>query len=289
MTILLKDVITIPERAGAEDYVLRLTDSVGPDRVAATLDAYVVTPQLVDAFDAALGLVADSVSTGVNRGAFLRGSFGSGKSHFMAVLHAILRHDPHARAKSALQPVIARHDGQLQGRKFLPLAFHLLGAESMEAALLGGYITQMEELHPGAPLPAVHRSDTLFLDADRLRQRLGDAEFFADLNGGDAEVEDAWSAVLGSGSWTATTYDQARSSSPSSSRRLELVTTLVHVYFRSYTRQAGYVDLDTGLAAISSHARGLGYDAVVLFLDELVLWLAFAVQDRESSDASLRS
>src|SRR3712207_7016391 len=30
-----------------------------------------------------------------------------------------------------------------------------------------------------------------------------------------------------------------------------------------------------------SHAKGLGYDAVVLFLDELVLWLAFSVQDRE--------
>ena len=29
MTTLLRDVIDIPERAGAEDYVLRLTDSVG--------------------------------------------------------------------------------------------------------------------------------------------------------------------------------------------------------------------------------------------------------------------
>src|SRR5674536_210797 len=45
--------------------------------------------------------------------------------------------------------------------------------------------------------------------------------------------------------------------------------------------QASYVDLDTGLSAISSHAASLGYDAVVLFLDELVLWLAFSVQDRE--------
>ena len=52
-------------------------------------------------------------------------------------------------------------------------------------------------------------------------------------------------------------------------------------YFSSYTQQAGYVDLDTGLAAITAHAKGLGYDAVVLFLDELVLWLAFSVQDRE--------
>jgi hypothetical protein len=55
----------------------------------------------------------------------------------------------------------------------------------------------------------------------------------------------------------------------------------VQSYFGAYTQQASYVDLDTGLAAIAAHARGLGYDAVVLFLDELVLWLAFSVQDRE--------
>ena len=30
---------------------------------------------------------------------------------------------------------------------------------------------------------------------------------------------------------------------------------------------------------ISEHAKSLGYDAVVLFLDELVLWLAFSVRD----------
>ena len=35
-----------------------------------------------------------------------------------------------------------------------------------------------------------------------------------------------------------------------------------------------FVPLDQGLAAISSHAKVLGYDGVVLFLDELVLWLA---------------
>ena len=32
---------------------------------------------------------------------------------------------------------------------------------------------------------------------------------------------------------------------------------------------------------MARHAKGLGYDAVALFLDELVLWLAFSVQDRE--------
>ena len=280
MSTLLKDVIDIPERAGAEDYVLRLTDSVGEGHVGRTLDAYVVTPALAESFDAALGLVADAVSAGVSRGAFLTGSFGSGKSHFMAVLHAILRHDPHARAKPELQPVIARHDATLQDLRFLPLAFHLLGAESMEEALFGGYLRQLAQLHPGAPLPAVHRSEALFDDADRMRSRLGDEDFFAGLNG-SAGAEDEWSALLGSGSWDADSYAQARAASPASSDRLKLVSALVDSYFQAYVGHADYVDLDTGLAAISAHAQRLGYDAVVLFLDELVLWLAFAVQDRE--------
>ena len=71
MSVLLRDVIEIPEHAGAEDYVLRLTDSVDSDAVAQTLSDYVVTPALVEAFDTALGLVADAIQSGVSRGAFL--------------------------------------------------------------------------------------------------------------------------------------------------------------------------------------------------------------------------
>ena len=35
-----------------------------------------------------------------------------------------------------------------------------------------------------------------------------------------------------------------------------------------------FVDIDAGLAIISRHAKQLGYDALILFLDELILWLA---------------
>ena len=43
----------------------------------------------------------------------------------------------------------------------------------------------------------------------------------------------------------------------------------------SWTSQQGrFVDLDTGLGVMSRHAKSLGFDAVVLYLDELVLWLA---------------
>lgn len=284
MSTLLRDVIDIPERAGAEDYVLRLTDSVGAEAASRTIDDYVVTEAIAQAFDDALGLVAEAVGSGVSRGAFLVGSFGSGKSHFMAVLHALLRHEPAARAKAELQAVIAKHDHALYERKILPLAFHLLGAKTMEQALFEGYIRQIRELHPGAPLPAIHKSDALLEDASSMRERLGDDAFFAGLNGGASKGDDGadpWAAVLGSGSWDGARYDEARAASPASELRQQLVSALVETYFTAYTQQAEFVDLDTGLAAISSHAKGLGYDAVVLFLDELVLWLAFSVQDRE--------
>ena len=118
-----------------------------------------MTPALAEAFDAALGLVAEAMTSGVSRGAFLTGSFGSGKSHFMAVLHALLRHNPAARAKAELQPVIARHDDVLLDKNVLPLAFHLLGAESLEQALFRGLHPADRPAAPGAPLPALHESD----------------------------------------------------------------------------------------------------------------------------------
>ena len=283
MSALLREVLDIPEQAGAEDYVLRLTDSIEPAAVATTVDEYVVTPALAEAFDAALGLVAESVTSGVSRGAFLAGSFGSGKSHFMAVLHALLRHDPAARAKAELQPVVARHDGVLLDKTVLPLAFHLIGAESLEQALFSGYIRQIRQLHPGAVLPALHQSDGILADAERQRARDGDERFFAGLNGGMAGrgVTDRWSNLLGEGTWTAESYAAARAAEPGTQSRQLLVTALVQNYFSAYTQQASYVDLDTGLAAIAADAKSLGYDAVVLFLDELVLWLAFSVQHRE--------
>lgn len=117
MSILLRDVITIPERAGAEDYVLRLTEGVGHDRVADTMRNYVVTPALAESFDQALGLVEEAVRSSISRGAYLTGSFGSGKSHFMAVLHALLGNEPVARSEPLLQPVIAHYDPVLEDKR----------------------------------------------------------------------------------------------------------------------------------------------------------------------------
>lgn len=279
MTTLLRDVIDIPDRVGADDYVLRLTDSTGDDaHIRATLDEYVITESLRNNFFSALDIVADALTKNTSRAAYLTGSFGSGKSHFMAVLYALLGN--HAAVRTAkFQDLTGRYDGELAGKKILRLTYHLLGAKTLEQAVLRGYVEQITRLHPDAPLPAVHLSDTLLTDAENLRKRLGDEEFLAGL-GSASGGDDGWGGLLGAG-WDLPRYEAALAAPPEDPERRELVSALVNSYFKSFTETADYVDLDRGLVAISEHAKALGYHAVVLFLDELVLWLAFSVRDTE--------
>src|SRR6266699_4908503 len=113
---LLRDLIDIPERVHAGDFVLNLSKGVGEE---STIRQYVVTDQLAECFDEALGIIQSAVQGRVSRAAYLDGSFGSGKSHFMAVLHAILRGNPAARGKEKLAGVVGKHDGWLKDRTFL--------------------------------------------------------------------------------------------------------------------------------------------------------------------------
>lgn len=146
---LLRDVIDIPERVTAKDFVVGLAEGVEDKQ--RTLSTYVVTPQVSQCFDQALGLVAQAVQDRRSRAAFLHGSFGSGKSHFMAVLYQLLQHDPDARAIPELGAVVATHDDDLAGKRILPLTYHLIGAKNLEEAVLGGYVAQIRAAHPEAP------------------------------------------------------------------------------------------------------------------------------------------
>jgi chromosomal replication initiation ATPase DnaA len=93
---LISDIFDIPAQVHQGDFVLRLTEGV--ERPADTLSTYVVTPQLVICFDQALNLIKSAIDTRSSNGAYLHGSFGSGKSHFMAVLTLLLQRYPEARA-----------------------------------------------------------------------------------------------------------------------------------------------------------------------------------------------
>lgn len=173
--------ITIPERVHQGDFVLELAKGV--TQADKTLRDYVVTPQLVDAFNNALGFIQQAVLTGGSKAAYLHGSFGSGKSHFMAVLRLLLAGNTQARATPELAEVVARHSWT-DGRKFLLVPYHMVGSRDMESAILGRYAEFVRVHRPEAPVPGFYLAEGMFEDARELRDRMGDDSFFAKLNEG---------------------------------------------------------------------------------------------------------
>ncbi|WP_432957272.1 phage resistance protein [Micromonospora haikouensis] len=272
---LLRDLIDIPTSVGEGDFVVKAAEG-------ADLSRYVVTDQLRDNFADALRRIGHAVTTGRSQAAFLHGSFGSGKSHFMAVLREILAHNPEARKVQNLTGPVVAADPWLPGRSFLTLTLHMLDARSVEQAILEGYLRHVAVAHPDAPVPAVHRSDALLENAAGLRRTLGDDKFFAALGGGTtapgAAVGLAAHRARAEG-WNPQRYAEAAAQPPGTKERDVLVSALTQAFFSGAVHSAEYLDLDTGLAVITRHAKALGYDAIVLFLDELILWLSGRIAD----------
>lgn len=273
------DIFTIPEAVHQGDFVLRLTEGLQADKRRQTLQQYVVTPQLVQSFKQALSLIGSAVNGNSSKGAYLHGSFGSGKSHFMAVLDMILEGDADARAIPELAGVVREANTWWEGGRYLVVPFHMIGARSMEQAILGGYAAHVREKHPDAPTPGFYRSAELIDNAHRLRGQMGDESFFKAL-GGSSGGDGGWGSM--EAGWDAASYEAAALADPDNAEHRRLVGDLVDAFFRHLHANAdtdNYVSLDRGLAVMSEHARDLGYRAVVLFLDELILWLASHSQD----------
>ena len=283
---LVSELLDLPQQVNKGDFVLNLAAGVADANASATLRNYVVTPQLAACFDQALGIIKSAVDSSSSKACYLHGSFGSGKSHFMAVLHLLLRNNPDARAIKELAGAVAKHNAWTQGRKFLLVPFHMIGSRSMEQGILGQYANYVRQLHPTAPIPGVYLAESLFEDAKSLRTDMGDAGFFQKLNqnktppGGGGKG--GWGSI--SAGWNGASFDAAVAAPPGDRERTRLVGDLIGAFFRSYHNVASgqieaYLDLDKGLAVISQHAQALGYDGLILFLDELILWLASHAAD----------
>ena len=292
---LIADLLDLPERVRKGDFVLKLSQGVTePEK---TLQQYVVTPQLVTCFDDALQFIRSAVDASNSKACYLHGSFGSGKSHFMAVLHLLLEHNTFVRSIPELAKVCDDHRW-VENKKFLLVPYHMIGARNMESAILGGYVDHVQKHHPGCPLPGVYLADDIFDNAKQYRARLGDEKFFEDLNkrkdepavrqndtdasSANPSSQSAGPAAKGWGKlegWNAARFEAALQAPPKSKERSQLVSKLVENIFPAFRgvsqgKDEAYVDLDEGLAIISEHAKSLGYDGLILFLDELILWLA---------------
>lgn len=301
---LLRDVIDIKTSISTSDFVLKLAEAVTEEGAAHALRDYVVTERLLENFDEALGLIKAALDGHTSKAAYLHGSFGSGKSHFMAVLHALLRGDQAARSRKDFDSVLGKH-AWLGGerKRFLLVPYHMLGAKSLEQRVLGGYVSHVRKLHPEATTPQVYRTDALFEDIHSHRQRMGDEKFIEGLAGANTGavsvgVDDDWGDAF---AWTSQLLSTALEAEEldggeimldlvNPSTPAELRAKLVHdassTWFPGFARNAaedehGFISLDAGLAVIAEHAKSLGYHGLILFMDELILWLANRVHDQK--------
>lgn len=306
--LVLRDVIDIKEDVHAGDFKIDL--SQGFSETDARVAEYVVTEQLQKQFRKALGIVAAAVRSGDSHAAYLHGSFGAGKSHFLTVLHAALNNDQAARSKPRLAEVLAEHQDWLPASRFLMVPYHLVGSTDLDSALLGGYVHMVSALHPEAPTPAVYRADALLVDARRQREFLADDAKFRQWLGADTQAPQAPAAdqdgdgegnededdvpvldagtgdVAVAGDWSSADLDLAFAAHAGDPLRDRLVSALVSGPMASYVQAArgdkdSFVPLENGLKIISRHAKTLGYDGIVLFLDELILWLQAHMGDQD--------
>ncbi|MFR9751408.1 BREX-2 system ATPase PglY [Nocardia sp. 004] len=297
---LLRDLIDIKEHVAGSDYVLTLADAVTEEGSTKAVTDYVLTERLLGNFDEALALIKSALDGNTSKPAFLHGSFGAGKSHFMAVLYALLSGNPAARARTEFDSLLTKHEWLLSdGKKFLMVPYHMIDAKAMEQRVLGGYVEFVRDKHPEAPIPPVYRTDALFTDLRQLRETMGEQQFLAALNRDyGADTDDEWGETAAF--WTtqridtALTADEAQDGSgldlvhPTTPRELraKLVhdagTTLLPGFTqRAAEEESGFISLDAGLSVIAAHAAALGYDGIILFLDELILWLASLIHDEK--------
>jgi hypothetical protein len=164
--------------------------------------------------------------------AYVHGSFGSGKSHFMSVLSLMLSPDASdqsvAWSEKELHALRVKH-GWLQEKKILRLHLHMIGASSLEAKLFPEYLTRTRELFPDAVLPRLFADEGLFRDAQSLRGQMDDEAFFSTLNEG-RKPDPRWGNRATGALWNADRFERAiESNDPGERQKLfdALVKTLV--------------------------------------------------------------
>ena len=200
----------------------------------------------------------------------------------MAVLHLLLQHDARAR-RHELARVCVKHDW-VQGKKFLLVPYHMIGARNMESAILGGYADHVRRAPPRRPpgrastwpttsstTPATtaQRWATRRSSPTEQRTGAGGVEVGQDRRGRGRRR--AFEAALAAPPGDETARPARRRPGQAPLPRLP--------GGRGRGKTESFLSLDKGLSVISRHAKELGYDALILFLDELILWLATHAAD----------
>ncbi len=250
------DHLVLPTDVSTDAFIVRVTK---PTRES--LATYVLPRNVYTQVDDMLGVVGQRLAQGKDVGRFLHGSFGSGKSHLMQVLGAMLARNEavYEVGDPRLRELRQKHPW-LDERKILIVNVHMMDkVHSLASALYQAY---NGALPSDVPELELSDHDKIFDLIDRDAERMGGMDAMIELlrrdgvlpslqffernrNGGLAAQQDLAARLL---TW------RNHGEEPISPEEL-------------------WMDPRDGFEAISRHAREHGYGAIAWFIDELIIWI----------------
>lgn len=256
-TLTISDIFDLP--ADVPACIVKIQDFDDPETLRQNVRDYVISDTVGQEMERLVErIVHSAVRQESGTGHYLHGSFGSGKSHFMAILGLVLQNNAAVWEKEhpAVQRIHDKHGQWLAQNPVLVIPVYMLGQDSLQNAVYNA---------ANARLAALGKSPAAFSDAGEVIENFrkdaasyGDVVYqrFEEATGIDREMFDE----LARGSQDERD-DLARDileyRNPSAAERKQL-----------------YPDkFSDGIAMLTRHAKELGYAAVVFMIDELILYL----------------
>lgn len=251
-----------PDEIRALGFVVQLTDADEDTRARRLVDDYVITPGVREELKRILNFVQRTFARGQEVGWFLHGSFGSGKSHLMSYLGFLMEDRDFAWQKP--DPLVAelarRHRADIQARRPLVVRLHMLSADyegSRFDRLVYTATNHALARHGTPPFEFIH-VDGILDEARREAAQYGDAFW--------RHLETA--GIVGSRA----EFEALAAGDPDDREAL------ARAYLEHKGRDIADAPIDPawsdGLQRLARHLQAHGYGALVLLVDEMLLWLS---------------
>ncbi len=260
MTTTLNDVFNIPTDLTALEFVVRIRG--GESTPQELVDEYVLTPGVRTELARILKVMKGTTGRGDDLGWFIHGSFGSGKSHFMAVLGYLLENKDFAWQKDDphIGELAGQHRSWLSQRRLLVVRENMMSA-SVEGSRLDRmlYTAVNRELEERGHAPFEFLNvESVLEEARREGEQYGD-QFWQNLAKAGIVGERADFEAVAGGS----TEDRER---------------LARMYLEYKGRDPSAAGFSPawaeGLHRLARHVKDLGYHGLVFLIDEILLWLS---------------
>jgi hypothetical protein len=253
----IRDVFDLP--ATIPRCIVKIQDFDDEATLQENIRDYVITDTVADEMERLVDrIVASCVRHDAGEGHYLHGSFGSGKSHFMAILGLILENNPAIWAKDhpTIQAIRQHHGNWLAGHPILVVPVYMLGQSSLQAACYNSANARLERLG----LPPCE-----FSDADKVIASFrSEAERYGDV---------AYEQFQTGTGFSRKRFDQMAAGDQE--KRDELARQILAYRDPSRTERAQlYPDkFSDGMATLTRHAQVHGFAGAVFLVDELILYL----------------